>query len=233
MNRRGIVFLVVLGFLLPVMASAATPQQEDIHPHADVDVWVNALGYYNYYWNDLGSGNRINVNIDVTSGDDIDFYILDEDNYDTYINGGSASSHLTRENAGSISVSYTIPSSGEWHLIFRNDNWFFRKHLEGTITVTAPYVPTSPSSSAGAVMALLVIAAVVICIAVCAAKSQKDKQEGPVASQSSQTGYQVAQPSVRPTQQVGFCPYCGTPKQLFDAKFCSKCGRAFSGPDLG
>jgi len=232
MNRRGIVFLIVLGFLLPVMVNAATPQQDDLHPHASVDVWVDQLGSYNYYWTNIGEGYSINMDIEVTYGSDIDFYILDEDNFDTWHDGGSASSSLTRQNTGSISVSFTVPTSGEWHLLFINDNWLFRKHLEGTITVTAPYVPNTPSSIAGAVVAVLILGVIAICIAGCAAKSQKDKQEGQVSSQPSQISYGVNQPPVRSSQQVSYCPYCGTPKQLFDAKFCSKCGRAFSGPAL-
>ncbi|MGY5873936.1 MAG: hypothetical protein RTV72_16940 [Candidatus Thorarchaeota archaeon] len=228
MKRRGIILLLALVFFLPVITNAAAPQQEDLHPHATVDVWVDALGSYNYYWNDLDEGYTIRVDIDVTYGSDIDFYIVDEENYDDWVDGYDANADVLRENVGSVSLTFTVPSSGEWHLLFINDNWLFRKHLEGTITVAAPYVPNDPSSSA--MLGLIGLGLVVVCIAVCVSKSRKDAQKKQSQSPQSRHDYQIQQPA---SQQVVYCSYCGTPKQHYDALFCSKCGRAFSGPEFG
>jgi hypothetical protein len=231
LNRRGITILLIIAILLPYAVDAATPKPREIRFNATIDVWVDALGSYNYYWSNIGEDYTINIDIDVTSGNDIDFYIIDEENYDLWLDNQDAYAEVIKENVGSVSESFTVPSSGEWHLLFINDNWLFRKHIEGTVTVTSPYIPSDLSDDTllGIAFVLILVFLIIGCIsAENKRKQSKDTTQQPV--------YQQVRDSVTPTRKpqhvAGYCPYCGAPKPVMDAKFCASCGRSFDGPDL-
>ncbi len=237
MKRRGFLLLLVVGFLIPVAVDASTLQSTDMHPLASVDFWVDTSDSYRYYWSSLGEDYVIHVDIEVTSGSDIDFYILDEDNYDLWSSGYSSSAEVGRDNAGSVSLSFTVPVSGEWNLLFINDNWLYRKHIEGTITAAAPQVINDSSGLIGAVITAIVLVVIIGCILDYASKHEKRKQQTqqvyqPSYPQAPQYPEYSRAPSPPPAQ-TGFCPYCGTPKHSIDAQFCSTCGRSFRGSDLG
>jgi hypothetical protein len=211
-----------MGLLLPIAANASTPRIHGVHHLASVDFWVDTLNSYNYYWTSIGKDYVISIDVEVTSGSDIDFYILDEDNYDLWSDGSSSYAEVIRQNVGSISLSFKVPVSGEWHLLFINDNWLFRKHIEGTITAVAPVAANDVSDLGTAVAAIIVVVVIIVCTISYLSKYEKRRQQA-------QHGYQPAYQQV----QTGFCPYCGAPRQLYDAQFCSRCGRPFRGPDLG
>ncbi|MFW9789459.1 MAG: hypothetical protein ACFFE1_17465 [Candidatus Thorarchaeota archaeon] len=230
MNRRGIIILLVIAMLLPYTVDAGTTKPREIHMNATIDVWVDVLGSYNYYWNNLGKDYTINIDIEVTSGNDIDFYIVDEENYDLWQDNQDAYAEVIKENIGSVSQSFTVPSSGEWHLLFINDNWLFRKHIEGTVTVTSP--PMSNDLSLDAVIGTGLILILVFVVIGCISNENKKKQsrdisQQPIYHQSKDYGSPRA-----PQNVAGYCPYCGTPKPVIDAVFCVSCGRHFDGPDL-
>ena len=231
MNRQIIVMMIILGLFIPAVASAAVPQPDRFHPNADVDIWVNARGTYNYYWNDIPAGYRISIDLEVTYGAGVDFYIMDEENYDLYVDDQSCYAEVIRESVGAISLTFTVPSSGEWHLVFYNDDWLFQRHIEGTVTILASTI-SSPSSLIGAVVVLaILLIGLGIGIACCKKLGAQDKKQDQGYQVPSQTSY--GSPPVQEKQAVTFCPYCGNPKQLYDAKFCSRCGRSFSGPEFG
>jgi hypothetical protein len=222
--------------LLPITANSHVLQPEKIHQHASVDFWVDTLDWYSIYWIDLDEGSRIYVNVDVTSGNDIDFFIADGENYDLWADGQSSSAYHIMSNVGSVSVSFSVPSSGEWRVVFKNDNWLYRKHIEGTITVYVPTTTSSPSSSlsniGSLIIALVVVFLIVMMIACCKKLedskdppqiiySPNEKQHGPPLSPLNQHFPPRQDPVIM------FCPYCGTQRQNYDAIFCSRCGKAF------
>ncbi|MHA1930062.1 MAG: hypothetical protein ACTSV2_15930 [Candidatus Thorarchaeota archaeon] len=230
MNRRGLVFLVILGFLLPVVTTAAAPQPAESHPNATVDFWVDTNNSYRYYWNNVPEGYTIYIDVEVTSGSDIDFYILDEENYDLWDDGQSSDAARGQSNVGSVSISFTVPSSGEWNLLFLNDNWLYRKHIEGTITAIAPTTTSTTTTSSptaemslvsAAIFGLLLIFLMGMAFVFCRKfeERKKDPQEVYIPPQIQE-------------QIAIYCQYCGTQRQGLDAQFCSKCGRAFSGPEF-
>jgi len=238
LKRRGIILLILAGLFLPVLVNAAAPQPAEIHPHATVDFWVDTNNSYRYYWSDLPTGYTININVEVTSGSDIDFYILDEENYDLWDDGQSSDAERGQSNVGSVSISFTVPSSGEWNLLFINDNWLYRKHIEGTITVTATTTYSSPTDSdtmapAGAVIIAAVILFIIGMAALCCKKFNESQQEPPTMGGPPHKDGPPLLPLHQPVrvqqeQVTMFCPYCGTQRQSHDAQFCSKCGRAFT-----
>ncbi|NHI89067.1 MAG: hypothetical protein EAX87_06055 [Candidatus Thorarchaeota archaeon] len=232
MNRRGFIFLVILGILLPIGVDAATPRPRDIHPNATIDIWVDPLGSHNYYWNNIEEGYTIHIDFDVTYGTDIDFYILDEENYDLWHNNQDAYAEVIKESIGSISESFTVPSSGEWHMLFINNDWLFSRHIEGTVTVSAPYVPNDLSTD-GIIEGAAFLVFIVLVVGVISREYQK--KQNAFSGQQSVYGQTQghATPIPRQTQQGGYCPYCGAPRVDSNAGFCSRCGRAFRGPELG
>jgi len=236
LKRYGIILFVLVGLFLPVIANAGSQQSSEFHPAASVDFWVDTNDWYSYYWNDISAGYSIDVDIDVTSGNDIDFFITDGENYDLWVDDQSSNAYLIRENVGSVSVSFTIPHSGEWRVVFLNDDWLYRKHIEGTISAFAPPTTTITTSSPldSDVVGPLVIFAVIIfligmTIACCKKVEDRQKESRQGHQVPQQTSYEVP---VHKEQVVMFCQYCGTQRQSSDAQFCSRCGKSFSGPEL-
>ncbi len=237
MKKWLMILVLVVGLMLPTVASAATPESNlDFHPNADIDIWIDPLGWHRYWYTDLDAGDIISVSIDVVEGPGIDFFICDDENWDIWEGGGTASVYNLRENVGSLTASFTVPRSGTWSVVFDSDS-LSNIHIEGTINAYTPTTTTSTSSPAdlsliaGAItLGLLLILLGMACF--CAKKYQEGQQEG-------QQGYQASpQPSYQPVpiqkeEIVMFCSYCGTQRQSPDAPFCSRCGKAFSGPEFG
>jgi len=224
-----------VGLLIPVAVDASTLQSTDMHPLASVDFWVDTSDSYRYYWSSISEDYVIYIDIEVTSGSDIDFYILDEDNYDLWSSGYSSSAEVGRDNVGSVSLSFTVPVSGEWNLLFINDNWLYRKHIEGTITAVAPQAINDSSGLIGAVITAIVFIVVIAALTVVCTKASESKHKlGVTESQQTYPQYAPVSPPGQPpvSENAKFCPYCGAPRQFFDAKFCQNCGRPLRGPDL-
>ncbi|MFW9835544.1 MAG: hypothetical protein ACFFEK_16195 [Candidatus Thorarchaeota archaeon] len=225
MRKQLILFLIILA--LPTVVAAATPNdQTGFTPKFDVDVWIDELEYY-VLSVDLDTGDTIYVEIEVTSGAGIDFFICDQENYDLWTSLQSASVYRQQHGVGSISTSFTAPAAGKWYCVFFNDALLTSKHIEG-------YVGTSPLFALGGDILLGVVGLVIAIIigGVIWFVLKKTQKSTPSSAQP-----HLQQPYPPPSGPVGstsnYCPYCGTPKQSTDSKFCAKCGRAFDGPSLG
>ncbi|MGY5880776.1 MAG: hypothetical protein RTV31_11025 [Candidatus Thorarchaeota archaeon] len=81
--------------------------------------------------------------------------------------------------------------------------------------------------------AILILVAILIIVGVAACICDRTRKQQKQAPSSYQQAVTELHPSARTSDEVSYCPYCGTPKQQFDAQFCSRCGRAFSGPEFG
>ncbi len=231
MDRRILICLIVVGLSLPLPVNAASPQPRELRPHASIDVWIPSGQYYTVTMTGLAEGDDISIDIQVTSGESINIYIFDYENYTGFIDGVFWRAAIRWQNEWFLTTTFSVPSSGTWYVVFYNYQ-SITKHIEGSV------VSVSQQARGGLfIIIIIVLILVFICVCyVCLKKqSDKDKKKQPQPHPDPQ---QPAQPpQYRPTPQqdesVRFCPYCGTPKQIFDAKFCSKCGRAFSGPNLG
>ena len=229
MKKRGIVFVITLAFIVgPILANAATPQERNgLEPEFDVDIWIDPYGWHHIYYTDLSSSYTIYVEIEVTSGPGIDFFICDQANWDIWDGGGTASVYNLRENVGSVSTSFNVPTTDTWYIVFDSDS-SQNIHVEGYVGLTPAPATTNPSPGIDMLMIVVIIVAVIVIGAIGVVVVKQISGQG---STQPQTAQQVYTPQPKPSQS--FCPYCGHPRQGLDAKFCSKCGRSFEGPEMG
>ncbi|MGY5852824.1 MAG: hypothetical protein RTU92_04585 [Candidatus Thorarchaeota archaeon] len=231
MRKRLILSLFFLGLVLPILVSAATPtDRTGFTPEFDVDVWVDGWSWYTVYVPSLDTGDNIYVEVEVTSGAGIDFFICDQTNYDIWESLGSPYVYQQSQNVGSVSTSFNVPSSGTWYCVFYNDDILTSKHIEG-------YVGTTPllAPSLDLLLPLVGLVIAVVCVGVIwfgIKKTQKPKTAHYPTPTPLQQPYTTATqpPASTPTN---YCPYCGTPRQSSTASFCATCGRAFEGPGFG
>ena len=98
---------------------------------SDIDTWVAANDHLNIYASRDG-GTGYYGSFEVTSGNDIDFFICDEENYNLWVNGQSASVYLLQQRIGSYSWSFRIPHTDTWHFIYSNEySIVTSKHVVG------------------------------------------------------------------------------------------------------
>ena len=226
-----IMFLLLL--FLPTMAAATVPTgHSGLTPKADIDVWIDGWGAHHWWWTGLDTSDTIYVDVQVTSGGAIDFFICDEANWDIWDSGGTADVYSLLENRGSVSVTFNVPDSGTWHVVFSNDDLFTQKHIEGYIGLSPLYVPSSLTGP----LAIVIMLFVAIVISGVIWEGFKRTQQPKVHGYPPEMLPRISQEPVRSPvtgTSTNFCPYCGTPKQSLDSKFCANCGRAFDGPSLG
>ena len=226
MKREIITCVLLVSVMVPALVQAAAPTEEnDMRPLADIDVWVEQLGSYAFYWTQLDEDDVIYVDFEVTYGSDIDFFICDRENYDLWNDGQSATAHRINENVGSYSTSFSVPSDGEWLIVFSNDNWLVRKHIEGTYEIQ---YPASPSSTALGMLGLgILIFAIIGIAAVCHHMGKRTKMRKDVP--------EYVQPPSQRTHTSGlvrtnYCPHCGQRLRLPSAQFCPSCGASLGPP---
>ncbi len=227
LRNNVVIILIILCLALPGLASATTPTNStEFYPEFDVDVWIDGWEWYVVYATDLDSGDTIYVDIEVTSGTGIDFFICDETNYNLWSSGFSATVYRNMESVGSISTSFNVPSSGTGYCVFYNDDILTSNHIEG-------YVGTTPLIPAG-VDIFLVIVGLVFAFVIAGViwfglkKMQRPKTVPYPPPQQPYFTQQYPQAGIPST----YCPYCGTPRQSSTASFCATCGRAFEGPNV-
>ena len=219
-NREVITGVLLIIVIAPALVQAAAPAHEnDIRPLADLDIWIDQLSVYYYNWTQLDQGDVIYVYFEVTSGSDIAFFICDAENYDLWIDEQNATAYEVQNSVGSYSTSFSVPSDGEWRVVFINYNLLVRKHIEGTVEIQYP----DPSSSM--VFAMVITGIFLFAIAGCAiafhemgkrAKMRKDMLEyGQPPSQWTDTSGRM---------RTSYCSTCGQSQHPANARVCSNCG---------
>ena len=228
MKKQALLLVVVFVFVVgPTLSDAAAPQERaDFEPKYDVDIWIDPNGWYHIYYTDLAAYNTIYVEIEVTSGPGIDFFICDQANWDIWDSGGTASVYNLNENVGSVSTSFYVPTTDTWYIVFDSDS-YENIHVEGYVGLSpAPAATSPPPSTPDGSMMLIVVAVVAIIVigVIGVAVVKQISGQSPAPPPTTQPVYSV--------QETSFCTYCGSPRPSPDAKFCSKCGRSFTGPEF-
>jgi hypothetical protein len=211
--------IFVLSMLIPLADANVVTQPDDhtIRPLADIDVWIDGLSWYSYYFSGCEEGGQLYGSFEVTSGSDIDFFICDRATYNSWTSGNTVTVYQRYQNVGSLSYSFNIPEDGTWHIVLRNDAWFTRKHIEGTVSYSAPVLGLSNA----AVLGFVFLAGLLIFVGVCAKVCSDQGKKPPKQPQ------QIVKP-YPPTSQISkFCPQCGNPRQSLNDRFCPQCGKSF------
>ena len=225
------VLLVVL--VVVTLAQMSTPVSA-----IDIDVWINAGTHYTVYITDAETGGTIDGDFTVTSGNDVEFFICDSDNYDRFLNSLSTSVYLHRSRTTTYSFDFTIPSDDTWYVVFSNEYSFITsKHLEGYVDYSppSPVIPTVGTDIR--VLALVgVVAIFSFIILLGIVKVWRDRTLSPTTHQD--TYYEVVVPSApqepsepysppqKPVAGHPFCSHCGTSRPP-TARFCANCGATF------
>jgi hypothetical protein len=211
--------IFILSAFIPLVDANPVNQPDDntLRPLADIDVWIDGLSWYSYYFSGCDEGGLLYGSFEVTSGSDIDFFICDRATYNSFADGYSVTVYNLRENVGSLSYSFNIPEDGTWHVVYRNEAWFTRKHIEGTINYSSP----ASGSSGALVFGSLFLISIVIFIGI-GAKICSDQGKMPQEQPK-----QEAKPYPDTAQVSKFCSQCGTPRQSLSVRFCPHCGKSF------
>jgi len=115
---------------------------ESADPDDPFDIWVNAASYQSFYAYRY-EDNALYGSFDVYSGGGIDFCILDQDNYDLWESGYSATAYEINYNVGSLDWYFIVPYDAWWYILYDNtDDYLYQAHVVGThrIDTTAPTI---------------------------------------------------------------------------------------------
>ena len=122
---------------------------------------AGAEWYYVFEVNVLG-GARLHVEFTAPLGQNIDVFVLDEPNYQTYINGGSVSAVISHLNAQGTTFDVTLPSTGKYYLAF--DHGSLYESVDQEVRVTYRLNGIDPTFLVIGVV-LIVVAAVLLILA--------------------------------------------------------------------
>ena len=133
-RKTGLFFstLLIFTLIIPGFASAYDGNDYDYHRHAVLEPGeykaYDASGYYGGY---VMKGNKIKAEITVLSGDEIDVYLLDEDQYEDYLedaNNTNVSKAFTyieegsKQNTKQFSYTYDVKYDGKYYIVIDNRN---------------------------------------------------------------------------------------------------------------
>ncbi len=220
MKREAITGVLLIIVMAPALVQAAAPAQENnILPLADLDIWVDQLSVYFYNWTQLDEGNVIYVDFEVTSGTGITFFICDAENYDLWINERNATAYMVQNGVRIYSTSFSVPSDGEWRIVFVNYDPLVRKHIEGTVEIQYPDSLSSMELAIVVTCSLLfVIAAGAIVFREIGKRARIGMHESeyvqPLSQQTDTSGW----------MRTSYCSTCGQSHHPPNARVCSVCG---------
>ncbi len=142
---KRLLFLCVSFIILnSFWTSAGTPYSFDEDPievmvltddyHYSTTVNVGILGHNYIPWS-LNSGNGIYGDFEVTypaSGGDqiINFLICDQENYDLWVAGQTASVYHLQEHVADYSFEFIVPTTDTWYFVFKNYAIFLSKTID-------------------------------------------------------------------------------------------------------
>jgi hypothetical protein len=209
--------LLVLVFLVSIPQCAS-----DFIPAESMDFWVDVISWHAKYYSSCEEDATISGNFEVTSGSDIDFFICDSENYDKWCNLEDATAYNIKYNIGSLDFSFTVPADGRWYIVFVNDAWLTRKHIEGNIYYHAPqsaeYNPIVGLAILGGVGGFALVFVILYKLF---HTEQKPQPQVPIR--------RYVETSQPPQTQFMYCPHCGKPVHS-TMKFCPNCGGSTGPP---
>lgn len=111
-------------------------------PDWPFDVWINAGGYY-YFYAYRSEDTALYGSFDVLTSSGIDFFLCDDDNFDLWTSGHTASVYVRHPSTGGADWEFIVPYSDTWYKMYDNTaNLFYQSHVVGThrLDITAPSI---------------------------------------------------------------------------------------------
>lgn len=132
-TTRILLSVVIVTFLVSCVPAAAAGTW------VDETVNVDSLGYYAYYGT-LTQGYTMTVQIDVTSGNDITLYIMDQTNYNSYSNSQSFYYLVSKPDVVSTSFTWQVPSTKTYYFVLDNKDSLTSTSVHLKVTYEEPEV---------------------------------------------------------------------------------------------
>lgn len=151
-NRSVLITLILLMFITPVVDAREQNPNRKPQMSATHDIVIEAVSWKSFpiscSMGDTLSGEfRIVSNGDLFPGDEtkydnwllggIDFLILDEDNYDLWVDDSAVTPIFQGHSLVKLTWSIEIPYNGVWYVVYSNDS-IFMKQIEGSIIRSGP-----------------------------------------------------------------------------------------------
>jgi len=140
-------------FITPVVDAKGQNTHYSINAQATQEFTINAHSWKSFSFHckigDTLSGEfRIEKNTELFPGDQteydnwllsgIDFFVFDDENYSSWIEGSSTTPLLTRPGIRELTWSVDIPYNDVWYVVYFNDS-IFMKEIEGSIVRSGVY----------------------------------------------------------------------------------------------
>ena len=146
-KRAILIIMIALMFIAPVADAREHNSILSLHASATHDIVIDAYDWESFsihcYAGDSLSGEfLISKNTELFPGDQteydnwlldgIDFFIFDEENYDLWVEGSTATPILESPDLMELTWSIEIPYNAVWYVVYSNDS-IFMKEIEGSI----------------------------------------------------------------------------------------------------
>lgn len=156
MRKHAFLVLVITLVLLPLAAQAAVIGQSEIIMELDADFWIEPGE--RRVWFGL-TGEVIYIQVRVASGDGLEFFICDDNNYDDWRDGLAATLYEHQQSMTSVSLVYDVPRIDDWRVVFNNED-DETQHLVGWVGLDPPPLLTIDNAImiGGAISVVIAIA---------------------------------------------------------------------------
>ena len=156
MRKHAFLILLVTVILLPTVAHAASMGQSEMTMQLDADFWIEPGE--RRVWYSL-TGDLVYIQVRVASGDGLEFFICDDDDYEDWRDGLAATLYEHQESMTSVSIVFDFPRIDDWRVVFHNED-DETQHLVGWVGLDPPPLLTIDSAImiGGAISVVIAIA---------------------------------------------------------------------------
>jgi hypothetical protein len=136
----GISLLTVAGSYITVQAQVV--HRHDVEPHAEFMVGDVAEKEYSLPGSEVVFGMLDVSQVPTNQSSDVQFIVLDEQNYQLWSTGQQSSYLFTSDQSGHSNFTFNAPSSGVYHFVFDNRASIYKKY----VTLSVGYNEVSMSN---------------------------------------------------------------------------------------
>jgi hypothetical protein len=176
---------------------------------------------------DLTQNNILKIEFEVTDGGnkDVDFYILDSENYDKWNNSESFTYLVFRNRALYANINFIVPNNGTFYVIFSNSfSIITSKTVEIDFTI-------NPESINGvdfplALVSLILIISIGVIVVLITLIIKYNRKKAPKELFINKNQEKIIEVQDNQISEKFFCQLCGEEILDEEGEYCSKCGGA-------